>query len=106
NAEYLIELKKSLPTKVHFVQGGNSRAESVLAGVKVVVSQGATHVLVHDAARPCLPKTALAAVINTGLTDPQGAILAIPVRDSLKRAVISVNDETGVTHVESSVDRE
>lgn len=49
---------------------------------------------------------ALTAVINTGLKDPQGAILAIPVRDSLKRAVISVNDETGVTHIESSVDRE
>ncbi|WP_417440596.1 2-C-methyl-D-erythritol 4-phosphate cytidylyltransferase [Idiomarina sp.] len=106
NAEYLIELKKNLPAKVHFVKGGNSRAESVLAGVKVAVSQGATHVLVHDAARPCLPKTALTAVINTGLTDPQGAILAIPVRDSLKRAVISVNDEAGVTHIESSVDRE
>jgi len=106
NADYLLELKKSLPTKVHFVKGGNSRAESVLAGVKVAVSQQATHVLVHDAARPCLPKTALTEVINTGLTDPQGAILAIPVRDSLKRAVTSVSDGTGVAHVESSVDRE
>lgn len=105
-AEYLIELRNSQPKKVSFVRGGNSRAESVMAGVKAAVSQGATHVLVHDAARPCLPKTALTEVINTGLTDPQGAILAIPVRDSLKRAVASVNDEQGVAHIESSVDRE
>jgi len=106
NGEYLIELKETLPIKVHFVQGGNSRAESVMAGVKVAVSQGATHVLVHDAARPCLPKRALTAVIDYGLTDPQGAILAIPVRDSLKRAVIATNNENGLTHIESSVDRE
>lgn len=106
DADYLLDLKDSLPAKVYFVKGGNSRAESVLAGVKAAVSQAATHVLVHDAARPCLPKTALTEVINAGLTDPQGAILAIPVRDSLKRAVVAVNSNHGVAHIESGVDRE
>lgn len=105
-AEYVIELKKSLLAKVHFVKGGNSRAESVLAGIKAATEQGATHVLVHDAARPCLPEHALKSVIDAGLNDPQGAILAIPVRDSLKRSVISSIGEMGTSHIESSVDRE
>lgn len=105
-ADYFEELKKNQPTKVYFVKGGNSRAESVLAGINAATAQGATHVLVHDAARPCLPETALKRVIDAGLKDPQGAILAIPVRDSLKRSVISPQGEKGNAHIESSVDRE
>lgn len=106
NAAYLTELKKSLPATVHFVKGGHSRAESVLAGIKASTEQGATHVLVHDAARPCLSQSSLTEVINTGLTDPQGAILAIPVRDSLKRSVMQGAGEKSTAHIEASVDRE
>ncbi|RUO68725.1 2-C-methyl-D-erythritol 4-phosphate cytidylyltransferase [Idiomarina ramblicola] len=106
DTDYFVELKQKQPTKVHFVKGGNSRAESVLAGIKAATSQGATHVLVHDAARPCLPETALKRVIDEGLKDPQGAILAIPVRDSLKRAVVSSQGDKGSAHIESSVERE
>ncbi|MCK7458733.1 2-C-methyl-D-erythritol 4-phosphate cytidylyltransferase [Idiomarina aminovorans] len=104
-ADYLVGIKKQF-TKIHFVKGGNSRAESVLAGIDAATSQGATHVLVHDAARPCLPESALKAVIDAGLSDPQGAILAIPVRDSLKRCVTYPSGENGTGRIESSVDRE
>ena len=106
DAEFIDDIKKRQSLPVAWLKGGSSRAESVLAGVRAAVSQGATHVLVHDAARPCLPEPALKRVIDTGLFDPQGAILAIPVRDSLKRSLISTVSGKGSVHIESSVERE
>jgi len=43
-------------------------------------------VLVHDAARPNLHATDLDQLLERGRMDPVGAILAAPVRDTLKRA--------------------
>ena len=43
-------------------------------------------VLVHDAARPCLRGVDLTRLIALGQADPVGALLATPVRDTLKRA--------------------
>lgn len=88
---------------VTYVRGGETRAESVCKGVEYALAQGATHALVHDAARPCLPKEALARVIDSGVASQHGAILAIPVRDSLKRAM-SLNNHAA--HIEESVERE
>ena len=56
-------------------------------------------VLVHDAARPCLPADALARLIDTLYLHPVGGLLAMPVADTLKRA-----DSRGV--VESTQPRE
>jgi 2-C-methyl-D-erythritol 4-phosphate cytidylyltransferase len=42
-------------------------------------------VLVHDAARPCLPKDALRRLLEEIGDDPVGGLLAIPVADTLKR---------------------
>jgi 2-C-methyl-D-erythritol 4-phosphate cytidylyltransferase len=44
-------------------------------------------VLVHDAARPCLRGVDLTRLLAIGQADPIGAILAAPVRDTIKRAV-------------------
>lgn len=71
---------------ISFVQGGATRAESVLSGVLHAINQGYTHVLVHDAARPGLPQAVLTEVIDAGLSSDNGAIVAMPVRDSLKRS--------------------
>ncbi|MGM0905277.1 MAG: 2-C-methyl-D-erythritol 4-phosphate cytidylyltransferase [Pseudomonadota bacterium] len=106
DAEFIDDIRKRQSSRVTWLKGGSSRAESVLVGVRVAVLQGATHVLVHDAARPCLPEPTLKCVIDTGLHDPQGAILAIPVRDSLKRSLISTVSGKGAAHIESSVERE
>jgi len=46
----------------------------------------ANWVLVHDAARPCLDKKLMDNLISTGLDCPDGAILAIPVSDTVKQA--------------------
>ncbi|MBJ6979998.1 MULTISPECIES: 2-C-methyl-D-erythritol 4-phosphate cytidylyltransferase [unclassified Luteimonas] len=78
--------------------GGGSRAESVLAGLAALpgdVREDA-FVLVHDAARPNLQLADLAALLERGREDPVGAILATPVRDTLKRA----GDDGGIDATE------
>ncbi|KFZ31747.1 hypothetical protein IDSA_03405 [Pseudidiomarina salinarum] len=79
------QLQPELAIPLIRVTGGNSRAASVLAGVTAAVADGFQHVLVHDAARPCLSAGELAAVLDAGLTESAGAILALPVADTMKR---------------------
>jgi len=78
--------------------GGESRAESVLAGLKAV-SDKTTWVLVHDAARPCLALDDLNRLIDTVLLSKSGGILAAKATDTMKQAVI------GVDHISHTVDR-
>ncbi|MCE2945525.1 MAG: 2-C-methyl-D-erythritol 4-phosphate cytidylyltransferase [Betaproteobacteria bacterium] len=68
--------------------GGDTRAASVRNGLRVLAGafDADDWVLVHDAARPCLPPAALARLIDTLLDDPVGGLLAMPVADTLKRA--------------------
>ncbi|KAA2285765.1 2-C-methyl-D-erythritol 4-phosphate cytidylyltransferase [Arenimonas fontis] len=68
--------------------GGAERAESVLAGLRALPATVSEDqwVLVHDAARPCLRRADLARLLAVGRADPVGALLAAPVRDTLKRA--------------------
>lgn len=66
--------------------GGDSRAISVLNGLLALARHAAPTdwVMVHDAARPCLRQAdldALVAALDTG----DGAILGVPVADTLKR---------------------
>jgi 2-C-methyl-D-erythritol 4-phosphate cytidylyltransferase len=83
-------------------QGGTSRAESVLNGIRWLQSQPDVKpddwVLVHDAARPCLAPAQLDHLINTLRNDAVGGLLAIPVADTMKRA--STGDR-----VDETVDR-
>jgi len=68
--------------------GGTERADSVLAGLMALPGtvDDDQWVLVHDAARPCLRALDLARLLTVGQADPVGALLAAPVRDTLKRA--------------------
>ncbi len=74
--------------------GGESRADSVLAGLQALPDEvrADDFVLVHDAARPNLALADLGQLLERGRVDPVGAILAAPVRDTLKRA----GDEGGI----------
>jgi 2-C-methyl-D-erythritol 4-phosphate cytidylyltransferase len=69
-------------------EGGAERADSVLAALDALPFHAGHDalVLVHDAARPCLAASDLDALIEAALAHPDGAILAAPVRDTLKRA--------------------
>jgi 2-C-methyl-D-erythritol 4-phosphate cytidylyltransferase len=68
--------------------GGEERADSVLAGLAALPEsvRPDDFVLVHDAARPNLGGIDLDQLLERGRNDPVGAILATPVRDTLKRA--------------------
>ena len=78
--------------------GGQSRAESVLAGLDALPDsvRADDFELVHDAARPNLHPDDLGQLLERGRADPVGAILAAPVRDTLKRA----GDEGGIDRTE------
>lgn len=69
--------------------GGGARADSVLAGLEVVASHTRAfrdvHVLVHDAARPCVQAADIDRLCEEA-DDEHGGILALPVSDTLKRA--------------------
>jgi 2-C-methyl-D-erythritol 4-phosphate cytidylyltransferase len=69
-------------------RGGETRAGSVLAGLAALPAsvRDDDFVLVHDAARPNLRLRDLGNLLERGRADPVGAILAAPVRDTLKRA--------------------
>ncbi|HEX4881857.1 MAG TPA: 2-C-methyl-D-erythritol 4-phosphate cytidylyltransferase [Porticoccaceae bacterium] len=66
-------------------QGGAERIDSVRAGLALLAGRAAPEdpVLVHDAVRPCVMPTDIAALLAAD--HPQGAVLAAPVADTLKR---------------------
>jgi 2-C-methyl-D-erythritol 4-phosphate cytidylyltransferase len=68
--------------------GGATRAETVLNGLDAIskVCDPDDWVLVHDAARPCLPDELLGKLLDEVTNDPVGGLLAVPVADTLKRA--------------------
>ena len=68
--------------------GGGERAESVLAALRALPADIALEelVLVHDAARPNLHASDITRLIDAANACDDGAILAAPVRDTLKRA--------------------
>jgi 2-C-methyl-D-erythritol 4-phosphate cytidylyltransferase len=69
------------------VHGGAERADSVLAGLRALPDEVAddAFVLVHDAARPCVRHADIDALIDQGVP-AGGALLAAPLRDTLKRS--------------------
>ncbi len=75
------------------VPGGATRQDSVRAGLEALVPHAPDVVLVHDAARPVVPPGMVRAVLAALEAHP-GAIPALPVADTLKRAVGGVIHET------------
>jgi len=67
--------------------GGASRAETVSNSLAALASRygDGDWVLVHDAARPCVPADALRRLATELAEDAVGGLLAIPVADTLKR---------------------
>ncbi len=98
---YWPDLACSADPRVHQADGGSERADSVLCGLQKLSGLGASDgdwVLVHDAARPNLAVTDLNQLLETLADDPVGGLLAVPARDTLKRA-----DAAG--RVQETVDR-
>jgi len=79
--------------RLRTVTGGAERADSVRAGLALVAAlAGGTDpwVLVHDAARPCLPVADLDALLAALAGAADGALLGQRIADTVKRA-----DESG-----------
>lgn len=66
------------------VAGGDSRQESVLAGLEALTEISADKVLIHDAARPFVAAETITDLVN-GVAAGTGAIPAHRVTDTLKR---------------------
>ncbi len=81
--------------KLQTAIGGANRQESVMNALELLASQAAAAdwVLVHDAARPCLNKADLDALLDAvgagaqsaRTPSPSGAVLAVPIVDTVKR---------------------
>jgi 2-C-methyl-D-erythritol 4-phosphate cytidylyltransferase len=87
------------------VTGGASRTDSVRIGV-AEVPEDAAAVLVHDAARPLLPEEVIERVVTALGEDWDGAVPALGVADTLKRAdevgaVVETVDRTGLRVVQT-----
>jgi 2-C-methyl-D-erythritol 4-phosphate cytidylyltransferase len=84
--------------------GGETRRDSVYNGLVAAMAavDADDWVLVHDAARPCLPATDLARLHAECRDDAIGGILALPIADTVKRAG---KDEAGALRVAGTEDR-
>ena len=82
--------------------GGQERVNSVLNGLNHLLENllvGETDwVLVHDAARPGLSAAALKSLIDQGSEHIAGALLAVPVADTLKRTSLAQEGEVIAQH--------
>lgn len=83
------------------VLGGEERSDSVCNGLEFLAARHDPRdwVLVHDAARPCLPPDDLERLLTELEHDPVGGLLALPSTDTLKR----VDPQTG--QVQETLDR-
>jgi 2-C-methyl-D-erythritol 4-phosphate cytidylyltransferase len=84
--------------------GGETRRDSVYNGLVAAIAtvQADDWMLVHDAARPCLPRKDLEALVRETQNDEVGAILALPVAETVKKAA---KDESGAQRVAATEDR-
>jgi len=87
--------------KAHFCTGGAERVHSVLNALNHLLNFADENdwVLVHDAARPCVTVDCLNALVAKAIESNESAILAIPVRDTLKQV------KTG-DHIDKTVSRD
>ncbi len=82
--------------------GGQERVNSVLNGLNHLLENFLVSetdwVLVHDAARPGLSAAALKSLIDQGSEHIAGALLAVPVADTLKKTSLAQEGEVIAQH--------
>ncbi|MGH8119729.1 MAG: 2-C-methyl-D-erythritol 4-phosphate cytidylyltransferase [Gammaproteobacteria bacterium] len=99
------ELPSARNPKITTTAGGAVRCQSVLNGLQTLATMADTEdwVLVHDAARPCIRTEDIGHLITTLRDHPVGGVLALPVRDTMKRADIEQGDGQ---HVSETINRQ
>ena len=90
--------------------GGATRAETVRNAIEALASRCADDdwILVHDAARPCVPVEAVLRLTSQLAGDAVGGLLAVPAADTLKREdaarpgrVLRTEDRAGLWHAQT-----
>ena len=83
-ADALVQAQQVLSgiDSVQVVSGGPSRRESVARALDALAPAGPAMVLIHDAARPDLPRSVVERLLDALATQP-GAIPVLPVVDSI-----------------------
>lgn len=79
------ELAVAKEPRLRTVTGGEQRADSVLSGLQSLQAADDSWVLVHDAARPCVSRDEIEALLLAAGSDAVGGLLAVPLADTLKR---------------------
>jgi 2-C-methyl-D-erythritol 4-phosphate cytidylyltransferase len=84
--------------------GGETRRDSVYNGLVAAMAalEADDWVLVHDAARPCLPRKDLDNLVRETQNDEVGGILALPVAETVKKVAM---DEGGAQRISGTEDR-
>lgn len=89
-----------LPPGVTAVAGGQTRSASVRAGLDAVAPT-ATHVLVHDAARPLVTAEVVGRVADALAAGAVAAVPVVPVTDSLRTVEGRPVDRSGLVAVQT-----
>ena len=82
NPDHLQYLEKC--DNITFVEGGNSRMESVHKGLCALENVNPDYVLIHDGARPCVTSDLIDRVCQDLQSGKRAVIPALPVTDTLK----------------------
>ena len=87
--------------RVTLIEGGETRARSVLNGLTMLsnVAQPEDWVLVHDMARPCVTSSDIMKLINGLKNHPVGGLLTTKINETLKTVMPD-------NHVKATVNRE
>ena len=85
---YWSDLDLANDQRIQTAAGGSERCYSVLNGLTALQDEANDEdwVLVHDAARPCVRITDIHRLIKVAMDADHGAILAMPVRDTIKKS--------------------
>lgn len=90
---------------IETTEGGEQRAHSVRNALRALATRVREDdwIMVHDAARPCFAAADLALLKRELASHPVGGLLAVPLADTLKRAL---EPASHVTHVDATLDRD
>ena len=106
--EYWPELNYQSNKPLLITNGGTQRSDSVFNALTLLNNElpetDNTWVLVHDAARPCVRRNDIKKLITLGSLNDDGGLLALPVRDTMKRSAHINSDQAN--KVKETVDRD
>ncbi len=84
--------KYHIKNVLKIVNGGKERQNSVYNGLKAVPDEDAI-VLIHDGARPFIKQSIIHELVNSASRN-EGAIVAVPVKDTIKAARNNIVEKT------------